>query len=129
MLITFVMLATIAANLSVGSTFPSWYPSAHAIPALVVATAFAPTSSKTRALPASQTFGRMSRLGSSWSLRNVVTKFFIILVCYHFGYEQIFPEHLVHKLKMKCRRKRKERKRFFIFCILLRSVAAKVFLT
>src|ERR1700730_13129156 len=80
MLITFVMLATIAANLSVGSTFPSWYPSAHAIPALVVATAFAPASSKIRALPASQTFGRMSRLGSWWSLRNVVTKFSIIII-------------------------------------------------
>src|ERR1700733_7359608 len=78
--ITFVMLATTAASFSTGSTLPSRYPSAHATPALVVPIAFAPVFSNKRALPASQAFGRTSKLVELWRSRNVLANFDITLL-------------------------------------------------
>src|ERR1700740_1185277 len=80
--ITLVMLATTAANLSTGTTLPSRYPSAHATPALVVAIAFAPVFSNKRALPASQAFGRTSKLVELWRSRNVLANFDITLIAW-----------------------------------------------
>src|SRR5260221_1889495 len=78
--ITVVMLATAGGNFPTGRTLPSRYPSAHATPALVVAIAFAPVSSNKRALPASQAFGRMSKLVELWSSPNVLANFDITLI-------------------------------------------------
>src|ERR1700747_3580879 len=78
--IAFVMLQTTAASFSTGSTLPSRYPSAHATPALVVAIAFAPVFSNKRALPASQAFGRTSKLVELWRSRNVLANFDITLI-------------------------------------------------
>jgi len=79
-----VILATTVTNFSTGSALPSGYPSAHATPALVVAIAFAPISSNIRALPASQAFGRMSKLGGLWRSRNVLAKFDITFCFFRF---------------------------------------------
>src|SRR5258707_5396321 len=77
--IAFVMLPTTAASFSTGSTLPSRYPSAHSSHALVVAIAFAPVFSNKRALPASQAFGRTSKLVELWRSRNVLANFDITL--------------------------------------------------
>src|SRR6185436_19964037 len=52
-----------------GRPIRSWsaYPRDQAMPALVVATAGKPASSKTRALPTSHALGRTSRRERSWS--------------------------------------------------------------
>jgi hypothetical protein len=62
--------STNAASFSGGRTLPSGYPSAQPTPALVVAIAFAPTSSNSRALPASQALGRIRSSEELWRCRN-----------------------------------------------------------
>src|ERR1700761_1950299 len=69
-----VIVPTSAASFSTGSVLPSGYPRAQHTPALVVAIAFAPASSNSRALPASHALGRTRSSEELCRSRNCLAK-------------------------------------------------------